>query len=105
MMSATPPWAKHPVSVRGAPSDQIGGITLCLGILSALLARQSQGVGQKVEVSHLSSTMWLQGLAIGNPTWSTQWTEPMESNGDKLTANRMKKRGMSWTSPDSTCPR
>ena len=65
MMSATPPWAKHPVSVRGAPSDQIGGITLCLGILSALLARQSQGIGQKVEVSHLSSTMWLQGLAIG----------------------------------------
>ena len=65
MMSATPPWAKHPVSVRGAPSDQIGGITLCLGILAALWARETQGVGQKVEVSHMSSTMWLQGLAIG----------------------------------------
>lgn len=65
MMSATPDWAKHPVSVRGAPSDQIGGIILCLGILSALWARQSQGVGQKVEVSHMSSTMWLQGLAVG----------------------------------------
>ena len=65
MMSATPPWAKHPISVRGAPSDQIGGIILCLGILSALWARESQGVGQKVEVSHMSSTMWLQGLAVG----------------------------------------
>ena len=65
MMSATPPWAKHPVSVRGAPSDQIGGITLCLGILSALWAREARGVGQRVEVSHLSSTMWLQGLAVG----------------------------------------
>lgn len=65
MMSATPDWAKHPVSVRGAPSDQIGGIILCLGILSALWARQTQGVGQKVEVSHMSSTMWLQGLAVG----------------------------------------
>ena len=65
MMSATPDWAKHPVSVRGAPSDQIGGIILCLGILSALWARQSRGVGQKVEVSHMSSTMWLQGLAVG----------------------------------------
>lgn len=65
MMSATPPWARHPVSVRGAPSDQIGGITLCLGILSALLARESKGVGQKIEVSHMSSTMWLQGLAVG----------------------------------------
>ena len=65
MMSATPPWAKHPVSIRGAPSDQIGGITLCLGIVSALWARESQGVGQKVEVSHMSSTMFLQGLAVG----------------------------------------
>ncbi len=65
MMSATPPWARHPVSVRGAPSDQIGGITLCMGILSALWARENKGVGQKVEVSHMSSTMWLQGLAIG----------------------------------------
>ena len=73
MMSATPPWAKHPVSVRGAPSDQIGGITLCLGILSALLARQSQGIGQKVEVSHLSSTMFLQGLAIGMNLLSGQY--------------------------------
>lgn len=66
MMSATPPWAQHPVSVRGASSDQIGGIILCLGILSALWARSSHSVGQKVEVSHMSSTMWLQGLAIGN---------------------------------------
>ncbi len=65
MMSSTPPWARHPVSVRGAPSDQIGGITLCLGILSALWARESKGVGQKIEVSHMSSTMWLQGLAVG----------------------------------------
>ena len=65
MMSATPPWARYPVSVRGAPSDQVGGITLCLGILSALLARESKGVGQKIEVSHMSSTMWLQGLAVG----------------------------------------
>ena len=65
MMAATPPWAKHPISVRGAPSDQVGGITLCLGIISALFARESLGIGQKVEVSHLSSSMFLQGLAIG----------------------------------------
>lgn len=65
MMSATPPWAIHPVSVRGAPSDQIGGITLCMGVLSALCARELQGIGQKIEVSHMSSTMFLQGLAIG----------------------------------------
>ncbi len=65
MMSATPPGAEYPGRVAAAPSDQIGGITLCLGIVSALVARDRLGVGQRVEVSHLSSTMWLQGLAVG----------------------------------------
>ncbi|MDA0768885.1 MAG: CoA transferase [Chloroflexi bacterium] len=65
MMSATPPGAEHPNKVAAAVSDQIGGITLCLGVLGALMARVRDGVGQKVEVSHLSSTMWLQGLFVG----------------------------------------
>ncbi|HAL48140.1 MAG: CoA transferase [SAR202 cluster bacterium] len=65
MMSATPPGATEPNRVIGAASDQMGGITLCLGVVSALLARDRQGVGQRVDVSHLSSTMWLQGLAVG----------------------------------------
>jgi crotonobetainyl-CoA:carnitine CoA-transferase CaiB-like acyl-CoA transferase len=65
MMSATPPDAEAPGRVAAAASDQIGGITLCLGVVSALLARDRQGVGQRVDVSHLSSTMWLQGLAVG----------------------------------------
>ncbi len=65
MMSATPPWSAEPTRITGAVSDQMGGIILCLGVLAALSARDRRGVGQKVEVSHLSSTMWLQGLAIG----------------------------------------
>ncbi len=97
MMSATPPWARHPVSVRGAPSDQIGGITLCLGILSALLARESKGVGQKIEVSHMSSSMWLQGLAIGMNLLTGQHLPTL--NRDAVTNfmyNIYKCRGGSW---------
>lgn len=64
MMSATPPWYKEPGYVTGAASDQMGGIILCLGVIAALCARERRGVGQRVDVSHLSSTMWLQGLSI-----------------------------------------
>ena len=65
MMSATPPGAEVPNRVAAAVSDQMGGITLCLGVMGALMARDREGIGQKVEVSHLSSTMWLQGLFVG----------------------------------------
>jgi crotonobetainyl-CoA:carnitine CoA-transferase CaiB-like acyl-CoA transferase len=65
MMSATPPWYNEPTYITGAVSDQMGGIILCLGVISALWSRDKRGVGQRVDVSHLSSTMWLQGLSIG----------------------------------------
>ena len=64
MMSATPLSATEPSYVSGAVSDQMGGIVLCLGVVSALYAREQTGLGQRVDVSHLSSTMWLQGLAV-----------------------------------------
>ncbi len=97
MMSATPPWAQHPVSVRGAPSDQIGGITLCLGIISALWARQTQGIGQKVEVSHMSSTMWLQGLAIGMNLLTGQHMPTLDrENTSNIMYNIYKCKDGSW---------
>ena len=65
MMSATPPGQDLPTKVLGAPSDQVGAVTLCLGVLAALIARAASGTGQLIEVSHLSSTMWLQGLYVG----------------------------------------
>ena len=52
----------HPI--QGAIADQMGGITLAWGILAALVARSIHGTGQKVEASHLGSSMWLQGLAV-----------------------------------------
>jgi crotonobetainyl-CoA:carnitine CoA-transferase CaiB-like acyl-CoA transferase len=64
MMAATPAGAAEPTRVAGGVSDQIGAITLCLGVLAGLVARNEQGIGQKVEVSHLSANMWLLGLGI-----------------------------------------
>ena len=64
MDAAAGPGQSDPSYVGGAVSDQMGGIILCLGVVSALHARDVTGVGQRVDVSHLSSTMWLQGLAV-----------------------------------------
>ena len=46
-------------------ADQIAGIMLSYGILGALVARDRIGVGQKVDVSHLGSMMWLGGNRYG----------------------------------------
>ena len=64
LMFATGPDGADPYPVRGVVGDQIGGITLACGILAALVARSIHGVGQRVDVSHLSSSIWLQGLAV-----------------------------------------
>ena len=64
MMSATEDYQEYPTRVTQGVSDQIGGIMLCQGILAALVSRGIRGVGQKVETSHLSANMWLQGLGI-----------------------------------------
>ena len=64
MMSATPAGALEPNRVTQGASDQMGAIMLCLGVLAALVARNEQGVGQKVDSSHLGSNMWLQGNGI-----------------------------------------
>jgi crotonobetainyl-CoA:carnitine CoA-transferase CaiB-like acyl-CoA transferase len=69
-------------------ADQMGAIMLAYGIMGALIARERQGEGQKVEISHLGSMMHLQALNIqstltmgrplpqlprthaGNPLWN-----------------------------------
>ncbi len=51
---------------RGAATaDQIGAIMTAYGVLAALVARERFGVGQRVDVSHLSSMITLLGAAIG----------------------------------------
>lgn len=46
-------------------ADQMAGIMLSYGILGALHARDRLGKGQKVDVSHLGSMMWLGGVRYG----------------------------------------
>ena len=64
LMYATGPDGVDPYPVQGVVGDQIGGITLAWGILAALVARSIHGAGQRVDTSHLSSSIWLQGLAV-----------------------------------------
>jgi crotonobetainyl-CoA:carnitine CoA-transferase CaiB-like acyl-CoA transferase len=53
-----------PYNISGV-ADQIAGIMLSYGILGALLARERFGIGQKVDVSHLGSLMWLGNMRDG----------------------------------------
>lgn len=53
-----------PYNIHGV-ADQIGGIMLSYGVLGALVARERFGVGQRVDVSHLGSLMWLGGMRDG----------------------------------------
>jgi CoA:oxalate CoA-transferase len=50
---------------HGGIADQIGAIMTSYGVLLAVIARERFGIGQKVDVSQLSSTMWLFGLPVG----------------------------------------
>ena len=63
-MYATGPEGSEPYPVQGVISDQIGGIMLSWGVLAALVARERTGVGQRVDASHLGSSIWLQGLSV-----------------------------------------
>ena len=47
-------------------ADIMGGIMLAFSVVTAITARERLGVGQKVELSHLSATMFLQYWSIGS---------------------------------------
>jgi crotonobetainyl-CoA:carnitine CoA-transferase CaiB-like acyl-CoA transferase len=53
-----------PASFTGGIADQMGAIMGAYGVLSAIVAKERQGVGQKIDVSHLGSMMTLQGLTL-----------------------------------------
>jgi CoA:oxalate CoA-transferase len=53
-----------PMNISGGVADQMGGIMLAFGIVTALVARERLGVGQEVDASHLGSMMALQGLMV-----------------------------------------
>jgi crotonobetainyl-CoA:carnitine CoA-transferase CaiB-like acyl-CoA transferase len=55
-----------PTYIQGGIADQMGGIMLAFGVVTALLARERYGVGQEVDASHLGSMMMLQGLNVAS---------------------------------------
>ena len=55
-----------PLQVMGGVSDQVGAMMLCHGIMTALVARERHGVGQRVDSSHLGAMGWMQGLSLSS---------------------------------------
>ena len=54
----------EPVQTVSGVADQMGATILVQGILAALLARERQGIGQKIDVSLLGSMVHLQALGV-----------------------------------------
>jgi len=65
IMSAVGEPGDPPGNIKGGIADQMGAIMAVNGTLTALLARERLGIGQKVDVSQLGSMMALQGLTFG----------------------------------------
>ncbi len=74
-----------PQVLGGGFADQMGAIMTAYGVLTALLVRERQGIGQKVDVSHLGSMMALQGLAIS--MWLYLRPEPRQGMSRKNARN------------------
>jgi crotonobetainyl-CoA:carnitine CoA-transferase CaiB-like acyl-CoA transferase len=54
----------RPINCSTGMSDQIGAIMGSWGILAALIARERFGIGQEVDVSHLSASLWIMGCQL-----------------------------------------
>lgn len=53
-----------PQSAMGGLADQVGAMVFALGVTSAVIARERQGIGQHVEVSLLGSQVALQAMQV-----------------------------------------
>jgi CoA:oxalate CoA-transferase len=53
-----------PMSVSWGLADQVGGMTLAYGVMTALLARERFGMGQKIDVSQLGAMLSVQGFML-----------------------------------------
>ncbi len=58
----------EPVYLNGGLADQMGAIMLAYGVVTALVARERQGIGQELNASHLGSMIALQGLNVSMRT-------------------------------------
>ena len=64
LMSVTGEEGAYPLPAGAAIADHIGAMTLALGIVTALLARERNGVGQEVEASLLGSMLAAQSWEL-----------------------------------------
>jgi crotonobetainyl-CoA:carnitine CoA-transferase CaiB-like acyl-CoA transferase len=53
-----------PLPIAGGIADQMGGIMLAYGVMTALVVRERLGIAQDVDASHLGSMAYLQGLSL-----------------------------------------
>ncbi|MFT3965373.1 MAG: CoA transferase [Sphingobium sp.] len=67
---------EEPSMPDGGMADQMGAIMLAYGVLAALMARETHGIGQKVDTSLFGSMLWLRGLPIAR--------ELMRQNGERV---------------------
>ena len=63
-MHQVPLESGDPLWALPGSSDQIGAIFASEAILAALLARERFGIGQEIETSHLTGSMWLLGCRL-----------------------------------------
>lgn len=54
----------EPVWALPGSSDQVGAIFISHAVVAALLARERFGIGQKIETSHLTASMWVMGCSL-----------------------------------------
>jgi crotonobetainyl-CoA:carnitine CoA-transferase CaiB-like acyl-CoA transferase len=67
----------------GGLADQVGAVFTAYGILSALVARERQGIGQKVDTSLLGSLIAWQGLMLGKGFYLKKPTVQQKRAGAK----------------------
>jgi crotonobetainyl-CoA:carnitine CoA-transferase CaiB-like acyl-CoA transferase len=71
-----------PYYSTGGTADMIGAIVLAYGVLAALLGRRGDSEGQKIDVSHLGASMWLQNWALGVSLYTNLEDWPRFDRGD-----------------------
>jgi CoA:oxalate CoA-transferase len=70
--------AGMPVQLGGGLADQVGAMILALGVTSAIVAREQQGIGQHVDTSLLGSQIALQTLQIQGFLRTGNQTPPVQ---------------------------
>ena len=75
---------ERPITAPWGLADQTGSIMFAYGIVTALLARERYGVGQKIDVSQLGAMLTLQALSI--QAYLHSKTQPVLKPGKSFSA-------------------